>query len=407
VPADDATRRRLAALDGETDLAAFDQQLEALLRDVHQRFASQFSDGESLATRAGSLVLTGVEPMPDTLATLSKLGFSDPQRVWTRLAGWAAGKARAARTERARALFSRFAPRLVEGLADTGDPDAAFTRFSTFFEGLPIGVQPLSLLVNQPALARELLAVLGLAPRLAEALARRPALMDVMLDASFAAPIREDAPERYAERFAGLDALEFEDALNAARRAAAEERLRIGTQLLMGRARAGEAGRAFAALADAAVQSMAAAAAREVARRHGPAPGRWAVLGLGKLGGRELSADSDLDVVVIYDPDTEANQAAPSRSRMRPGSCASPSAGRRPVGADGGGLLYEVDMALRPSGSAGPIAVRLSRFEAYYASEEAWTWERMALTRGRVMAADGLAEETEAALAQALSDRGR
>jgi glutamate-ammonia-ligase adenylyltransferase len=406
VPADDATRRRLAALDGETDLAAFDQQLEALLRDVHQRFASQFSDGESLATRAGSLVLTGVEPMPDTLATLSKLGFSDPQRVWTRLAGWAAGKARAARTERARALFSRFAPRLVEGLADTGDPDAAFTRFSTFFEGLPIGVQPLSLLVNQPALARELLAVLGLAPRLAEALARRPALMDVMLDASFAAPIREDAPERYAERFAGLDALEFEDALNAARRAAAEERLRIGTQLLMGRARAGEAGRAFAALADAAVQSMAAAAAREVARRHGPAPGRWAVLGLGKLGGRELSADSDLDVVVIYDPDTEE------------------SGGPKPIAAEAWfvrftqrlvaalsapteeGALYDVDMALRPSGSAGPIAVRLSRFEAYYAGEEAWTWERMALTRGRVIAADGLAEETEAALAQALSDAG-
>ena len=406
VPVDPDTRRRLAALDGQSDLALFDQQLEALLRDVHERFARQFDDGESLATRAGSLVLTGVEPMPDTLNTLTTLGFSDPERVWTRLAGWAAGKARAARTERARALFSRFAPRLVEGLADTGDPDAAFTRFSTFFEGLPAGVQPLSLLANQPDLARELLAILGLAPRLAEALARRPALMDAMLDASFAAPIRDDAPDRHAERFSGLEDMEFEDALNAARRAAAEERLRIGSQLLMGRARAGEAGRAFAALADAAVHAMAAAAAREVARRHGPAPGRWAVLGLGKLGGRELSADSDLDVVVIYDPDVDESN------------------GPKPIGAEAWfvrftqrlvatlsapteeGPLYEVDMALRPSGSAGPIAVRLSRFEAYYASEEAWTWERMALTRGRVITADGLAEETGAALAAALSDAG-
>lgn len=406
IPADDGARRQIAALEGQTDLAVFDRALETLLRDVHERFASQFDDGESLATRAGSLVLTGVEPTPDTLNTLTELGFSDPQRVWTRLAGWAAGKARAARTERARALFSRFAPRLVEGLADTGDPDAAFTRFSTFFEGLPVGVQPLSLLVNQPGLARELLAILGLAPRLAEALARRPALMDAMLDASFAAPIRDDAPDRYAERFGVIDDKRFEDALNAARRLAGEERLRIGAQLLMARARAGEAGRAFAALADAAVQAMAAAAEQEVARRHGPAPGRWAVLGLGKLGGRELSADSDLDLIVIYDAE------------------AGPSQGPKPIGPEAWfvrftqrlvaalsapteeGALYEVDMALRPSGSAGPIAVRLSRFEAYYASEEAWTWERMALTRGRVIAADGLAEETQAALAKALSDAG-
>jgi glutamate-ammonia-ligase adenylyltransferase len=403
VPKDDGVRARLAALAGEDDLNRFDSDLTALLTDMHARFTDQFEDGESLATEQGSLVLTGVEPTPDTRATLEAYGFSDPDRVWARLAGWAAGKARAARTERARALFSRFAPRLVEGLAASGDPDAAFARFAAFFEGLPSGVQPLSLLINQPALARELIAILGLAPRLAEILARRPALMDVMLDPAFAAPLREDAEDRQRERFKGVANLPFEDALNAARRLAMEERLRIGAQLLLARATASEAGRAFAQLADAAIEQMARAAEAEVARRHGPAPGRWAVLGLGKLGGRELSADSDLDLMLVYEAD------------------AAQSDGDRPLSAEAWfvrfaqrlvtalstpteeGELYPVDMALRPSGSAGPIAVRLSRFREYYESGEAWTWERMALTRGRVIADHSLRSEAEAALAEAIA----
>lgn len=403
VPIADATRLRLAALTGYSDLAAFDRDLTALLTDVHDRFSRQFQDGESLATEKGSLVLTGVEPTPDTRATLEAYGFSDPERVWTRLAGWAAGKARAARTERARALFSRFAPRLVEGLAASGDPDAALARFATFFEGLPTGVQPLSLLIKQPELAKELIAILGLAPRLAEILARRPVLMDVMLDPAFTKPLREDAPERQRERFAGLSDEPFEDALNQARRLAMEERLRIGAQLLMARATASEAGAAFASLADAAVEQMAAAAETEITRRHGRPPGRWAVLGLGKLGGRELSADSDLDLMVVYEADaarSDGDRPLDAEDWFGRFTKRLVSALSAPTEA---GELYPVDMALRPSGSAGPIAVRLSRFGEYYDSGEAWTWERMALTRGRVVAENGLKAEVQHAVAAAIS----
>ena len=403
LPESAAARRAIAALSGEADLAAFDARIRASLQEVHALFSAQFEDGESLATDAGSLVLTGVEPTPDTLATLTRLGFEDPAQVWARLSGWAAGRARAARTERARRLFSRFAPRLVTAIGATGDPDAALTRFAAFFEGLPSGVQVLSLLVNQPDLARELIVILGLAPRLAELLARRPALLDVMLEPAFVRPLREDPPDLIARRFATLADLPFEDALNAARRIAREERLRIGAQLLLERASASEAGAAFAALADAAVAAMAEAALREMTRRHGPAPGRWAVLGLGKLGGRELSADSDLDLMLVYDADAEA------------------SGGPKPLGVETWfirftqrlvsalsaqteeGELYPVDMALRPSGSHGPLAVRLSRFEGYYASDEAWTFERMALTRARIAAAGGLETQVDDAVAAAIA----
>jgi len=406
LPLSDDTRRCVAALSGESDLALFDDRMTAVFGVVHEAFSAQFEPGDSLATEAGSLVLTGVEPTPDTRDTLIRLGFEHPDRVWDRLAGWAAGRARAARTERARRLFSRFAPRLLEGLAATGDPNAAFARFSTFFEGLPSGVQPLSLLVNQPELARDLIAMLGLAPRLAESLARRPALMDTLLDPAFARPLTEDPDSYRSARISAISNDGFEAALNTARRLAREERLRIGAQLLLGRAKAQDAGAAYSDLAEGCVQAMAAAAEREMVHKHGSAPGRWAIIGMGKLGGRELSADSDLDIMVVYDPDQAESD------------------GPRPIGAQTWfvrftqrlvsalsapteeGELYEVDLALRPSGAAGPVAVGVSRFVEYYASSEAWTWERMALTRARVVCEGGLGAALERAVTDVIAQSG-
>ncbi|GGE50939.1 glutamate-ammonia-ligase adenylyltransferase [Marinicauda pacifica] len=405
LPADRSARAAVAALFGEAELEAFDAQVTSALQRIHAAFSEQFDDGDSLATGEGSLVLTGVEPTPDTLATLSAHGFSQPEQIWSRLSGWAAGRARAGRTERARGLFSRLAPRLVEAIGATGDADRTFARFAKFFEGLPSGVQPLSLLVNHPELADELIAILGLAPRLAEVLARRPALLDIMLDPSFAQPLKTGDRTKLAERMREVRGrgTPFELALNQARRIAREERLRIGAQTLLGRASAGEAGRAYTDLAEAAIEVMSDAALNEVARRHGPPPGRFAILGLGKLGGCELSADSDLDIMVVYQADREMSE------------------GERPIGCDTWfsrftqrlvaalsapteeGDLFDVDLALRPSGSAGPVAVSLARFESYYQGGEAWTWERMALTRARIVGGQGLDSEVSAALDAAMA----
>ena len=108
LPRDDARRAAVAAMMGQSDLAAFDAEVVAVLKSVHAAFSAQFSDGESLATGLGSLVLTGVEPTPDTLQTLASLGFSDPARVWETLTGWAAGRARARWPARAWARAGRW-----------------------------------------------------------------------------------------------------------------------------------------------------------------------------------------------------------------------------------------------------------------------------------------------------------
>ncbi|MHA6288289.1 bifunctional [glutamine synthetase] adenylyltransferase/[glutamine synthetase]-adenylyl-L-tyrosine phosphorylase [Maricaulis sp. CAU 1757] len=380
LPEDAADRRDVARLAGFADLGAFEAEVEACLQRVHGHFSDQFEDDEPLASRAGSLILTGVEPTPDTLKTLEVLGFSEPEQAWKRLNSWAAGRVRAVRSPRARTLFSRIAPGLVDQMAETGEPDAALVRFAAFFENLPMGVQPLSLLSNEPGLAADLVAVLTLAPRLASDLARRPNLIDAMMDENFAVPIWSDAPDRMQVRMRASQARHagHEDKLNAARRIVREEKFRVGAQILRGTANAETAGRAFTDIADASIEAMALAAEQDTARKHGPAPGAWAIVGLGKLGGRELAADSDLDVMIVHDGEGAA-QAWFGRFAQRLIRALSAPTEE--------GSLYEIDMQLRPSGKAGPVAVMLSRLEPYYRSE-AWTWELMALTRARLVAGD-------------------
>lgn len=395
LPARDEDRLAIARLAGFETLIAFDTEVETLLRRVHGFFSEQFQDDRDLSSQCGTLILTGVEPTPDTLETLSRLGFEDPAVVWKRLNGWAAGRARAVRNARARSLFMQIAPRLVDIMAETGEADAALTRFAAFFENLPIGVQPLSLLSNEPALAADLIAILTMAPRMASELARRPDLLDVMLDKRFSVPLAQDPPDAFHDRICESVARAdgYEAALNTARRLVREERFRVGAQILRGAADAQTAGAAFAGIADAAVECMARAADLETCRRYGERPGEYVVLGMGKLGGRELSADSDIDLMIVYEGEADAQNWF-SRFAQRLISALS-------VPTEEGGL-YEVDMQLRPSGKSGPVAVQLSRFKSYYASE-AWTWELMALTRARVVAGNaGLGDRVMTAADAAL-----
>ncbi|MAC90718.1 bifunctional [glutamine synthetase] adenylyltransferase/[glutamine synthetase]-adenylyl-L-tyrosine phosphorylase [Maricaulis sp.] len=395
VPLEDEDRADLAALSGFADVAAFETAVEACLQRVHGHFSDQFEGDEALSSSAGSLILTGVEPTPDTITTLQTLGFSQPGSVWATLNGWAGGRVRAVRSSRARTLFARIAPQLVDRMSATGEPDAAMTRFAAFFENLPMGVQPLSLLSNEPGLAADLIGILTLAPRLASDLARRPALLDAMLDDRFSVPLGQDPADSFKrvldealERAGG-----YEDRLNSARRRVREERFRIGAQILNGMATAQTAGAAFSAMADATLAAMARAAQDETERRFGPMPGEGVILGMGKLGGRELAADSDLDIMIIYQGDETASGWFGRFATRLISALSAPTEE---------GELYTVDMQLRPSGKAGPVAVSLSRFDSYY-PHEAWTWEMMALTRARIIAGDGpLADAVTASFERAL-----
>lgn len=403
LPVDPERRADVAALAGQGDLAAFDAGIERLLARVNARYGELFEGGEDLSSPYGSLVFTGVENDPGTLETLARMGFSQPAEVSDAIRSWHHGRIPATRTARGRELFTRLAPRLLTAVARTGAPDAAFRRFAVFFSGLSAGVQVQALFLNQPKLFDLVVEVMAFAPRLARMLARQPQALDGVLDARFMTALGTDTGVADQIVREARDAGDFEGAMNAVRRLHREQAFRIGIHVITGRTTAEQAGLTHTSLADACMKGLAPAALKEAERMGGAFEGAVAVVALGKAGSREMTAGSDLDLMTVYAASPEAVSAGRGWSaetfygRFTQRLIAALSAHT----AEGG--LYEVDMRLRPTGSKGPVSVRLEALEAYYA-EEADTWEFMALTRARVVWAsdDGFGARVAQALETAL-----
>ncbi|MCA0356034.1 MAG: bifunctional [glutamine synthetase] adenylyltransferase/[glutamine synthetase]-adenylyl-L-tyrosine phosphorylase [Proteobacteria bacterium] len=397
LPESDVERKKVAALWGEGNLRVFDAAVGKILKGVNLRYGRLFAGEEELSSRFGSLVFTGVEDDPETLATLKRMGFSSPERVAATIRGWHHGHIAATRTERGRELFTRLAPRLLDAANATGAPDQAFNRFSDFFSRLSSGVQIQSLFLAQPRLFELIVEVMAFAPRLAATMAKRPTALDALLDPGFFGPIETPA-------VAPWDPEDFEGAMDAARRLFRDQSFRIGVRVMSGAADARDIGRAFAELADLIIGGLAPAALAEVERLGGAFPGQVAVVALGKAGSREMTAKSDLDLMTLYAADEPAAMSAIkawgaetfyARFTQRLTSALSAPTGE--------GTLYEVDLKLRPSGTKGPVAVSFAAFEDYYA-REAETWELLALTRARVVWASSPAfkARAEGAIAAAL-----
>jgi glutamate-ammonia-ligase adenylyltransferase len=381
LPESDGDRRRVAALSGETTLRGFDAKVSRVLKRVNRRYGTLFAGEEALSSRFGSLIFTGVDDDPETLRTLTKMGFSDPSRISGTIRAWHHGRIAATRTERGREAFTRLAPRLLEAAQATGAPDVAMSRFSDFFSRLTAGVQIQSLLLAQPQLLELIVRIMAFAPRFARTLSRHPAAMDALLDPGFFGPVH--SVSNLADKVANAGG--FEASMDAARRAHREDTFRIGVQVLGAASSATAAGPAFAELADNLISGLARASLSEIERTAGGLSGDCAVIALGKCGSREMTIRSDLDLMTLYRP-SEPGAVSADRglsadtfyARFTQRMVAALSA---PT-AEGG--LYDVDLKLRPSGTKGPVAVSLDAFNGYYAAE-AETWELLAMTRARVV----------------------
>ena len=407
LPTDEAAFVRLSRLAGFDATAEFEARLRTTLECVQGHYSALFENAKDLGTEAGSLVFTGGEDDPETIETLSRMGYRQPSEVSATIRGWHFGRYAATRNARAKELLTELMPNLLGALARTGDADHAFLAFDRFLGGLPAGVQLFSLLKANPSLLGLLATVLGTAPRLAEQLSHRPKVLDAVLDPGFF-----DALPTAAEIAATLQAVippetPLDEAVDRARVIGKEQAFRIGVRVLSETVSAVEAGVAFSDLAGLLVSRLHGAVTGDTVRRHGTAPGgRSAVIAMGKLGGREMTAGSDLDLIVVYD----AAEGAEMTDGARPLSVGQAytrltqrliSAVSAPTSE---GVLYDVDMRLRPSGSMGPVATSFASFRAYH-HESAWTWEKLALTRARVICGDGgLVEELSAAIRSALSE---
>jgi len=395
----------IACFLGFPDARAFAAALTEQLEIVQSHYARLFEREKELTASGGNLVFTGVEEDPETLATLARMGFRDSVHISAAIRGWHHGRIRATRSARARELLTKLVPVLLPALAQTVDPDAAFAQFDRFVTNLPAGVQLFSLLLARPDLLALIATVVGSAPRLAQHLSRAPATLDALIDADFlhTLPSRAMLDAQLKEQMAR--ATGYEAALDAVRRFAKEQVFRVGVQIIQGTAKADAAGPALANIAEAVISEMLPAVERELGESAGTMPGgEFAVVAMGKLGGREMTAGSDLDLIFVYD--VPKGIEASDGQKPLPVIVYYARLAQRLIVAltaqTGAGGLYDVDMRLRPTGNKGPVAVSLESFARYHDSQS-WTWERMALTRARVVhAPQRLGQRVEDVIAQTL-----
>ncbi|MBU2958175.1 glutamine-synthetase adenylyltransferase [Paracoccus sp. 1_MG-2023] len=391
LPRDEDGLRVIAALSGRTDPDGFCKDLRARLARVHELTEEFFAPAEPAT------------PAPD---------LSDEARaIIDRWHGYAA-----LRSDRAQQIFRRIEAQLLDRMAQSGHPTEALARFDSFLSVLPAGVQLFSLFEANPQLIDLIVDICGTAPGLAAYLAQHPAVLDAVLGGSFFAAWPGEAALQGELTRALQNALNapgggYERALDAARRWAHEWEFRIGVHHLRGLIDADEAAVQYADLAGACVSALFPVTVQDFSRRHGPPPGRGAVVvGMGSLGARVLNAGSDLDLIVIYDADGVEASDGPRPLSARPYYARLTQAMITALTAPTAeGRLYEVDMRLRPSGRQGPVATSVQSFESYQLSE-AWTWEHLALTRARVVARSGtdsaLADRVEELRMQVLRERG-
>jgi glutamate-ammonia-ligase adenylyltransferase len=389
VPDDPIALDVLVRFAGFPDQAGFSAALLDHLQRVERHYAGLFAEEPSLS-HSGNLVFTGVEHDPETLATIARLGYRDPETISGLIRGWHHGRARAMRSARARELLTELVPHILRALAASANPDDAFRRFDTFLGRLPAGAQFFALLEANPALLDLLAEVLGSAPQLADRLARTPALLDSVLSRDFLLPV-PDHPGLAAELGEALGgAAGYEESLEVTRRWSRDRQFQASVQFLRGHIDARHAGEALSSIADTAIAALLPLTQAEFAGQHGRIPdGTFAVLALGKLGARELTATSDLDLVFVYDTPAAVEFSDGGQplavshyyARFAPrflNALSAPTAE---------GKLYDVDLRLRPAGNKGPLASAYSGF-AHYLARDAWTWEHMALTRTRFIAGD-------------------
>ena len=378
---------RFAHFCGFETVDGFTHHLTGVLETVQGYYQVLFEDSPELSSAGANMVFAGETDDPGTLAALTAMGFTQPSSVLASVRGWHHGRYPAVRTPRARERLTEVQPLLIAAFGATADPDLAFSGFDRFLAALPEGVQLFSLLRANPNLLRLVADIMGTAPRLARVLSRRRRLLDAVLDPrTFGAlPVRSDLETVIAAETPPSD--DLQEVLDRARVVGQEQAFLIGVRVLTGTIHAGQAGSAYALLAECLIARLQEAVEAEMVRAHGRVPGgAAAIVAMGKLGGCEMTATSDIDLILVYDFDETALQSdgarplAPSQYYARftqrlVMALSAPTAE---------GQLYEVDMRLRPSGQKGPVATQLSSFKSYH-DQEAWTWERLALTRARAV----------------------
>ena len=359
LPKTSCEMERIACLDGITRLALEEDLLEKL-NTVHRIIESFFSPSK-----------------PERVIKLSEI----EEQIILKWPSYPA-----LRSSRAENIFNRLKPKIISKIRTVDKTNNALLSFDRFLIGLPAGVQLFSLFEANPQLIDLLVDIVGTSPALSNHLSRNSHVFDSVIGNEFWGPFPvKISLETQLKKLISAES-DYEQKLEAARKWKNEWHFRIGVHLLREISNIDETRAQYAVLSEVVVKVLWSEVISKFSETHGKPPGNGvAILSMGSLGGKQLNSTSDLDLVIIYDSENNETSVGlkPLESkvyypRLTKALVTAMSAEMK------NGKLYELDMRLRPSGRKGPVATSWHAFQDYQMNE-AWVWEHLALTRGRII----------------------
>ncbi|UHD18388.1 bifunctional [glutamate--ammonia ligase]-adenylyl-L-tyrosine phosphorylase/[glutamate--ammonia-ligase] adenylyltransferase [Thiocapsa bogorovii] len=400
LPADEPGRLRLARSMGFDEWPAFETVLEAHRRHVQGQFDEVFAapETEAVSHDPGLIALWhGEGDAADEVSALAEAGFAEPEAIQSRLIQFRDSIARKGLSRRGHERLERLVPMVLRETAASEQPDFALERVLKVLEAVARRTSYLAMLSEHPVILAQLARLASMSPWFTDRISRHPLLLDEMIDTR-----RLYAPLRRVDLEAELDALllyvdadDLEQQMERLRQFAQGNMLRVAAADLTEVIPLMVVSDYLTEIAEVSIRRVLRLAFDHLAQRHGhpteiigEATG-FLVLGYGKLGGIELGYGSDLDLVFVHG--TESQTAMTDGAKEISNEQFFARLGQRIIHIlttqTPSGVLYEIDMRLRPEGNRGLLVRSLAAFDAYQ-SNDAWTWEHQALIRARPVAGD-------------------
>lgn len=353
---------------------------------LHQSFADAAN-----AEPEADLILDPDPNAADIRAALRRYPFKDIPAAYRNLNRLAQESVPFLSHRRCRHFLASIAPQLLRAIAETADPDAALNTLERVTASLGAKAVLYELFSFNPPSLKLFVDICANSPYLSAILMNNPGMEDELLDS-----LVLDQPRTADDLRRELTELlrNASDPDPILRSFQDNEFLRIGVRDLLGKANIRETTGALSDVADVLVDAVFELCEPAVRKKLGAPDSRYAVLGLGKLGGRELSYHSDLDLIVLYECDGATVRDPRCAVKFEPTTAHHyfTTLTQEVVKATGRtgplGRLYEVDLRLRPTGKSGSLVLPLDEFRRYYAAGGGQLWERQALTRARVLRGD-------------------
>lgn len=372
----------LERLSASMDFSALDDFLSALQnhrRHVTRHFEQVFFLPTEVSPDHPLMALWRDISEQDARPALTELGYQHPDDVARLLEGLAASQRYQQMALANRKKFDALIPPLIEVSSHFHNPDATLARIISLMEAISRRAPYLALLTEYPQTLQRLASLTSASAWVSTYLTRHPILLDELLDARvlYGSPDWPALEAQLEEQLCACNG-DVETQMDTLRHFQHAQAFRLVAQDLAGMWTVEALADELSLLADRVIDATLRHAWLDIPSRHLEHP-RFAVIGYGKLGGKELSYASDLDVIFLYDdPDPEAAEVYSRLARKMVTWLTSSTAA---------GVLYDIDLRLRPNGSSGLMVSSVQAFEQYQ-QKQAWVWEHQALTRARYIAGD-------------------